>query len=61
MAEVAEIACELNRSMQHSSNHLDPQMLTLKDRSVWLMWPKPSQGKVPADLTLASAFSFYFH
>ena len=21
----------------------DPQMLTLKNRSVWLMWPKPSQ------------------
>jgi hypothetical protein len=34
--------------------------LTLKNRSVWLMWPKPSQGKVPADLILASAFRFCF-
>jgi hypothetical protein len=35
-----EKRCQLNRSMQHLSNQLIHKMLTLKNRSVWLMWPK---------------------
>jgi hypothetical protein len=54
--EVAEILGGLKWVDATLSNQLIHKMLTLKNRSVWLMWPKPSQGKVPADPTLASAF-----
>jgi len=33
------------------SNQLVRQYFPLKNRSVWLTRPKPSQGNVPADLT----------
>jgi hypothetical protein len=40
------------------SNQLIHKMLTLKKSICLADVAKPSQGKVPADLTLASAFSF---
>jgi hypothetical protein len=51
--------CQLNRSMQHylislSTNAYPEESICLADVS------KPSQGKVPADLIQASAFSFCF-
>jgi hypothetical protein len=36
-------------------------MPTLKNRSVWLMWPKPSQGKVPIDLPQPALLAFVFN
>jgi hypothetical protein len=42
------------------SNSADPQMFTLKNSICLTDVAKPSQGKVPADLIVASAFSFCF-
>jgi hypothetical protein len=36
-------------------------MLTLKNRSVWLMWPNLSQAKVPDDLTWPALLAFVFN
>jgi hypothetical protein len=51
--------CQLTRSMQHyliscPTNAYPKESICLADVA------KPSQGKIPADLTLASAFSFCF-
>jgi hypothetical protein len=43
------------------SNQADPQMLTPKESICLADVAKPSQGKVPANLILASAFSFVFN
>jgi hypothetical protein len=43
-------SCQLNWSMQHHLT-VDPPVLPLKNRSMWLTRPKLPQGSVTADLT----------
>ena len=50
LLEMSGNAGGLNGSTQHHES-VDPPILPLKNRSVWLTRRKPGQGNIPADLT----------